>query len=182
MDIFTQQIINGLVLGSIYALVALGYTMVYGILELINFAHGEVTMFGAMICLAVMSALLGAGVDLPGLMIVQRNRSVTGSVTGGSVTGDRPRFPEVMDAGGAGQELQADGTAIRGGYRAEPCGFLSGPYLSPSVSPRAIVSTGAPVSTAVELETLVISAFRNFFGSRRNGLVSISGFCSIGEL
>jgi branched-chain amino acid transport system permease protein len=70
LDIFTQQIINGLVLGSIYALVALGYTMVYGILELINFAHGEVTMFGAMICLAVMSALLGAGVDLPGLMIV----------------------------------------------------------------------------------------------------------------
>ena len=70
MDIFTQQIINGLVLGSIYALVALGYTMVYGILELINFAHGEVTMFGAMICLAVMSALLGTGVDLPGLMIV----------------------------------------------------------------------------------------------------------------
>ena len=70
MDIFTQQIINGLVLGSIYALVALGYTMVYGILELINFAHGEVTMFGAMICLAVINALLGAGVDLPGLIIV----------------------------------------------------------------------------------------------------------------
>jgi branched-subunit amino acid ABC-type transport system permease component len=39
MDIFVQQLINGLVLGSIYALVALGYTMVYGILELINFAH-----------------------------------------------------------------------------------------------------------------------------------------------
>jgi branched-chain amino acid transport system permease protein len=70
LDIFTQQIINGLVLGSIYALIALGYTMVYGILELINFAHGEVTMIGAMICLAVMSALLGAGVDLPGLLIV----------------------------------------------------------------------------------------------------------------
>ncbi len=68
MDIFTQQIINGLVLGSIYALVALGYTMVYGILELINFAHGEVTMFGAMIALAVMGALLGT--DLPGILIV----------------------------------------------------------------------------------------------------------------
>ncbi len=68
MDIFTQQIINGLVLGSIYALVALGYTMVYGILELINFAHGEVTMAGAMIALAVMGALLGT--DLPGILIV----------------------------------------------------------------------------------------------------------------
>ncbi|MFA5170734.1 MAG: branched-chain amino acid ABC transporter permease [Sulfuriferula sp.] len=69
MDILVQQLINGLVLGSVYALVALGYTMVYGILELINFAHGEVTMFGAMIALAVISALMGAGVDLPGVVI-----------------------------------------------------------------------------------------------------------------
>ena len=47
MDTFIQQIINGLVLGSVYALVALGYTMVYGILQLINFAHSEVYMVGA---------------------------------------------------------------------------------------------------------------------------------------
>ena len=61
MDIFLQQIINGLVLGSIYALVALGYTMVYGILGLINFAHGEVVMVGALICYSVMTALLPTG-------------------------------------------------------------------------------------------------------------------------
>ena len=48
MDIFLQQIINGLVLGSMYALIALGYTMVYGIINLINFAHGEVLMVGAL--------------------------------------------------------------------------------------------------------------------------------------
>ena len=70
MDILTQQLINGLVLGSIYALVALGYTMVYGILELINFAHGEVTMFGAMICLAVIGAFMANGSDVNGLVIV----------------------------------------------------------------------------------------------------------------
>lgn len=70
MDIFLQQLINGLVLGSVYALVALGYTMVYGILELINFAHGEVTMIGAMVALAVIGALFGSQPDLPGLMIV----------------------------------------------------------------------------------------------------------------
>ena len=46
MDILLQQVINGLVLGSMYALVALGYTMVYGIINLINFAHGEVLMVG----------------------------------------------------------------------------------------------------------------------------------------
>jgi branched-chain amino acid transport system permease protein len=70
LDILTQQLINGLVLGSIYALVALGYTMVYGILELINFAHGEVTMFGAMISLAVIGAFMANGVEVNGLVIV----------------------------------------------------------------------------------------------------------------
>ena len=58
MDIFLQQIINGLVQGSVYALVALGYTMVYGILGLINFAHGEVVMVGAMVALMAIQALL----------------------------------------------------------------------------------------------------------------------------
>jgi len=70
LDIFLQQLINGLVLGSIYALVALGYTMVYGILELINFAHGEITMIGAMVSLAVINLLIGSTLDLPGVMIV----------------------------------------------------------------------------------------------------------------
>lgn len=51
MDILLQQIINGLVVGSLYALIALGYTMVYGILGLINFAHGEVLMIGALVAL-----------------------------------------------------------------------------------------------------------------------------------
>ena len=47
MDVFLQQVVNGLSLGSIYALIALGYTMVYGIIKLINFAHGEIYMIGA---------------------------------------------------------------------------------------------------------------------------------------
>ena len=57
MDIFFQQIINGLVLGSMYALVALGYTMVYGIINLINFAHGDVLMVGALTSWTVVTAL-----------------------------------------------------------------------------------------------------------------------------
>ena len=68
MDIFIQQIINGLVLGSIYALVALGYTMVYGIMGLINFAHGEVVMIGAMVALTVIKLLLNSG--LPVFVII----------------------------------------------------------------------------------------------------------------
>lgn len=60
MDIFLQQVANGLTLGSIYALVALGYTLVYGILGLINFAHGEVVMVGALTALAASKFLLAA--------------------------------------------------------------------------------------------------------------------------
>ena len=50
-----QQLINGITLGSVYALIALGYTMVYGILELINFAHGDIYMTGAYAGLLVLS-------------------------------------------------------------------------------------------------------------------------------
>ena len=65
MEILLQQILNGLVQGSVYALVALGYTMVYGILGLINFAHGEVLMVGAMVALSVMLKLIAAGLAAP---------------------------------------------------------------------------------------------------------------------
>ena len=68
MEILFQQIINGLVLGSMYALVALGYTMVYGIINLINFAHGEVLMAGALVSWTVVTALAGAG--LPGWLLM----------------------------------------------------------------------------------------------------------------
>jgi branched-chain amino acid transport system permease protein len=68
MDIFFQQIINGLVLGSMYALVALGYTMVYGIINLINFAHGEVLMVGALTSWTVVSFMAGSG--LPGWVLL----------------------------------------------------------------------------------------------------------------
>ena len=68
METFFQQILNGLVLGSMYALVALGYTMVYGIINLINFAHGEVLMVGALTSWTVVSALADSG--MPGWVIM----------------------------------------------------------------------------------------------------------------
>ncbi|MFD4121156.1 branched-chain amino acid ABC transporter permease [Alcaligenes faecalis] len=60
MEILIQQLINGLTVGSVYALVALGYTMVYGIIGLINFAHGDVVMVGAMLATTVVLSLVGA--------------------------------------------------------------------------------------------------------------------------
>ena len=68
---FTQQLINGLTLGSIYALIAIGYTMVYGIIGMINFAHGEIYMIGAYISVIVIAALGLIGITtLPLILLI----------------------------------------------------------------------------------------------------------------
>ncbi len=69
MDTFLQQFINGLSLGAIYALIALGYTMVYGVLRLINFAHGDVYMLGAF-----------AGYYLANSLNLDANPSILGAI------------------------------------------------------------------------------------------------------
>ena len=66
-DLFLQQLLNGLTIGAVYALIALGYTMVYGIIQMINFAHGEVFMVGAYLGLAVMVVLVQAAPGLSGI-------------------------------------------------------------------------------------------------------------------
>ena len=70
MDTLIQQIINGLVLGSMYALVALGYTMVYGIINLINFAHGEVLMVGALTSWTIIGLMREGMPGTPGYVIL----------------------------------------------------------------------------------------------------------------
>src|SRR6516164_2679887 len=71
MSQFLQQAINGLTLGSLYGLIAIGYTMVYGILGMINFAHGDIYMLGAFIALAAFTLLAAAGVtSLPLALLV----------------------------------------------------------------------------------------------------------------
>jgi branched-chain amino acid transport system permease protein len=70
MDIFIQQVINGLVLGSMYALIALGYTMVYGIINLINFAHGEVMMVGALTSWTIIGLMQESMPGTPGFVIL----------------------------------------------------------------------------------------------------------------
>ena len=70
MDTLIQQIINGLVLGSMYALVALGYTMVYGIINLINFAHGEILMIGAMTSWTIIGWFQETTPNAPGWLVL----------------------------------------------------------------------------------------------------------------
>jgi len=69
LDLFLQQLVNGLSLGGIYALIALGYTMVYGIIELINFAHGDVYTLGTFFSLAILT-LLGVTGIVSGPMLI----------------------------------------------------------------------------------------------------------------
>jgi len=68
MDYFLQQLVNGLTLGAIYGLIAIGYTMVYGIIGMINFAHGEIYMIGAFTALIVASVLAMSGMN--GLSVI----------------------------------------------------------------------------------------------------------------
>ena len=70
MEVFLQQVINGLVLGSMYALIALGYTMVYGIINLINFAHGEVLMVGALTSWTIIRLMQDSMPHAPGWIIL----------------------------------------------------------------------------------------------------------------
>lgn len=70
MEVLLQQILNGLVLGSMYALVALGYTMVYGIIGLINFAHGDVLMVGALTSWTLITTMQDASPGMPGWMVL----------------------------------------------------------------------------------------------------------------
>ncbi|EJD6476336.1 high-affinity branched-chain amino acid ABC transporter permease LivH [Providencia rettgeri] len=66
---FIQQLLNGLTLGSTYALIAIGYTMVYGIIGMINFAHGEVYMIGSYVSFIVIAGLMMLGIDIGWLLV-----------------------------------------------------------------------------------------------------------------
>ncbi len=68
-SLFLQQLVNGVTLGSIYALIAVGYTMVYGVIQLINFAHGEIYMLGAFLSFSLVTGFFGIGLPF-GLAVV----------------------------------------------------------------------------------------------------------------
>ncbi|HYI71789.1 MAG TPA: branched-chain amino acid ABC transporter permease LivH [Skermanella sp.] len=70
MEYFLQQLINGLTLGAIYGLIAIGYTMVYGIIGMINFAHGEIYMIGAFIAVISFIVLGAAGITWVPIMLL----------------------------------------------------------------------------------------------------------------
>jgi len=159
MDIFLQQIINGLVLGSIYALIALGYTMVYGVLGIINFAHGEVLMIGAMVSLSLLRLILSLTSDLPGWLTLLIVLPITMAVCAGlSYWIERiayrplrhaPRLAPLISAIGMSILLQTIAMLI---WSRNPMTY---PQLLPS-SPIEIGATGATI-TGKEILIIVVA-------------------------
>jgi len=153
VDIFLQQIINGVVLGSMYALVALGYTMVYGIVNLINFAHGEVLMVGAMVSWTVISMLTASGLPgwailllaLPAAIMVCAALNFTIEKVAYRPLRHAPRLAPLITAMGMSLLLQTLAMII---WKPNPKPF-------PQLLPVEPINLGGPVITVTQLLILV---------------------------
>ena len=159
MDILLQQIINGLVLGSMYALIALGYTMVYGIIQLINFAHGEVLMVGALTSWSCIGLMQEAMPYLPGWLMLLL-ATIIACVVAASLNlviekvayrplRNSPRLAPLITAIGVSILLQTLAMIIwKPNYKAYPTLLSSTPY-----------EIGTAVITPTQILVLVVTAF-----------------------
>ncbi|MGW8394046.1 branched-chain amino acid ABC transporter permease [Pseudoduganella sp. HUAS MS19] len=162
MDTFIQQILNGLVLGSMYALVALGYTMVYGVLNLINFAHGDVLMIGAMIGLSILNLLGVYAPDLPGYL--QLGIAIIGAIPACMLVNilieriayrrlrNAPRLAPLITAIGVSYLLQTFAMMIWG----------RNPLPFPQLLPSDPIMVGGAVITVTQVLLLVLAAVSMF--------------------
>ena len=153
METFFQQIINGLVLGSMYALVALGYTMVYGIINLINFAHGEVLMVGALTSWTVVTALEGTGlpgwikmlVSLPVAVLACSALNFTVEKFAYKPLRSAPRLAPLITAMGMSLLLQTLAMII----------WKPNPKPYPQLLPTEPINLGGPVITVTQILILL---------------------------
>jgi branched-chain amino acid transport system permease protein len=156
METFIQQIINGLVLGSMYALVALGYTMVYGIINLINFAHGEVLMFGALTSWTVVTLLVDSGLPGWALMTISLLCAVVVcSALNFSIEKlayrplrNAPRLAPLITAMGMSLLLQTIAMII----------WKPNPKPYPQLLPAEPINLGGPVITVTQILILGVTA------------------------
>jgi branched-chain amino acid transport system permease protein len=155
IDVLLQQIVNGLVVGSVYALVALGYTMVYGILQLINFAHGEIVMIGALAALFITNALTAAGLPPAlALVIAILAAMVICAIVGVSIERiayrplrNAPRLAPLITAIGVSIFLQQIAILV----------FGRNYFTFPEIIPKTPINIGAITVTANEIVILVTS-------------------------
>ena len=116
---FLQQMFNGVTLGSTYALIAIGYTMVYGIIGMINFAHGEVYMIGSYVSFMIIAALMMMGIDSSWLLVAAGfvGAIVIASAYGWSI--ERVAYRPVRSS-----KRPEDGQPARHQYRSRDCADL----------------------------------------------------------
>ena len=157
MDILLQQLINGLVLGSVYALIALGYTMVYGILQLINFTHGEVLMVGAMVSLLVVNALQAAFPQLPAVALLLFALAASIPICMGlSLLIERVAYRPLRDAPRLAPLITAIGLSITLQTLAMIF-FSPNPMVFPDLLPTAPIELGGAYLAPKQLVILIVS-------------------------
>jgi branched-chain amino acid transport system permease protein len=157
VDILLQQLINGLVLGSVYALIALGYTMVYGILQLINFTHGEVLMVGAMVSLLVVNALQSAFPQLPAVALLLFALAASIPICMGlSLLIERVAYRPLRDAPRLAPLITAIGLSITLQTLAMIF-FSPNPMVFPDLLPTAPIELGGAYLAPKQLVILIVS-------------------------
>jgi branched-chain amino acid transport system permease protein len=159
MDVFLQQLVNGLTLGCVYAVVALGYTMVYGIIQLINFAHGEVVMIGAMVAMSVIVGLAGSAVPPFAILTIAVLAAIPACMAVG-YTVERvayrplrsaPRLAPLITAIGVSMILQHLALLIWGRD------YIRFPQIIPTQSFALTASETAATITNVQIAIMVLS-------------------------
>jgi branched-chain amino acid transport system permease protein len=154
MTTFLQQLVNGLSLGSIYALIALGYTMVYGVLRLINFAHGDVYMLGAYTGYYLSRKLKGDEPSLPGALLVMLGAMLTCALIG--VVIERFAYRPVRRAARLTLLITAIGVSLFIENAAQLV-FGPDPKFFPSLAPRADFRVGGVRLTSEQLTVIAVS-------------------------
>lgn len=152
-----EQLINGLVLGGIYALIAVGYTMVYGIIQLINFAHGEIYMFGAYIALMLITLGIPFWIALPLSMLLCAILGMFIDFIAYKPLRNAPRLSALITAIGISLALQNLARMI---WSARPRQFPS--EVLPSFFLSEVTDTGKVIN-AVPLPGGGILPFRDVF-------------------
>ena len=154
MTTFLQQLVNGLSLGSIYALIALGYTMVYGVLRLINFAHGDVYMVGAYVGYYLSRKLKGDEPSLIGALVVMLGAMLVCAVLG--VIIERFAYRPVRRAARLTLLITAIGVSLFIENGAQLV-FGPDPKFFPSLAPRADFIVGGVRLTSEQLTVIAVS-------------------------
>ena len=154
MTTFFQQLVNGLSLGSIYALIALGYTMVYGVLRLINFAHGDVYMIGAYVGYYLSRKLRGDEPSIASALLVMLGAMLACAALG--VLIERLAYRPVRREARLTLLITAIGVSLLLENVAQLV-FGPDPKFFPSLAPRADFIVGGVRLTSEQITVIVVS-------------------------